>query len=72
MKSDTKKIANSTPLHLIKKGEEGLNIYLKRTQTESILKQQPIERTNLDVVFVADNENNGLKQHHINFAKSYT
>ena len=72
MKSDTKKIANSTPPHLIKKGEEGLNIYLKRTQTESILKQQPIELTNLDVVFIADNENNGLKQHHFIFAKSCT
>ena len=47
-------------------------MYLKRTQTESILKQQPIELTNLDVVFLAENENNGLKQHHFNFAKSYT
>ena len=47
-------------------------MYLKRTQTESILKQQPIELTNLDVLFLADNENNGVKQHHFIFAKSYT
>ena len=37
---------------------------LIRTQAECILKQHAIKITELDVVFLADNENNSVKQHH--------
>ena len=34
-----------------------------RAQAESIVKQHAIEFTDQDVIFLADNENNGVKQH---------
>lgn len=60
------------PLLLIK-GPGGVNMHhsknvayyaLVKTQPESTPKQHAIKLTDLNMIFFADNENNGVKQHH--------
>ena len=64
---------NSTPPPLIK-GVGGLNMHhsenvayypLVRIRVQSTLKQHAIELTDQVALLLADNENNGLKQHHL-------